>query len=93
MYGLNAYFASRNAVELPFRVFFPVLTSSIIYWLVSVRVRAAARSDAVLVCNSVTAASPSADCACFGCRLYLPLDSDLDLGASRSATSATRTSS
>jgi ABC-type multidrug transport system permease subunit len=34
LYGLPAYFISRNFVELPFRLMLPVISSAIIYWMV-----------------------------------------------------------
>lgn len=34
LYGLPAYFISRNVVELPFRLLLPVLSACIIYWMV-----------------------------------------------------------
>lgn len=34
MYGITSFFFSKILVELPGRVFFPILTSAVVYWMV-----------------------------------------------------------
>jgi len=34
LYGLPAYFLSRTFVELPFKIIFPIISGSIIYWTI-----------------------------------------------------------